>query len=111
MSIPRRGKSIVRELAKQVAEIAALPIQQQTADLWQRLNRLESARPMVMLQNGAWNEMLDDNVAECSDDFCRQHELSLRRILYQWQHMPGDMVVEDTVHCPIVVHDTAGAWT
>src|SRR4030067_1547347 len=61
---------------------------------------------MVMLQNGAWNETLDDRVAECADPFCRQEELGLRRLLYQWEHMPGDMVVEGVVHSPTVVHDT-----
>jgi hypothetical protein len=106
MSMPRREKTLVRDLAKQVAEIASLPIQQEKAELWRRLNRLDPVRPMVMLQNGAWNETLDDREAQCGDRFCRQQELNLRRVLYQWERMPGDMVVENVCYCPIVVHDT-----
>jgi len=106
MGIPTTEKVIVRDLAQRVAEIAALPVQKEKAEMWRRLNRLEPVRPMVMLQNGAWNETLDDSVAECTDQFCRQEELGLRRLLYQWEHMPGDMVVEGVVHSPTVVHDT-----
>jgi len=106
MVMPQRDKAIVRDLAKKVAEIASLPIQKEKAELWRRLNRLDPVRPMVMLQNGAWNETLDDSEAQCSDGFCRGHELHLRRLIYQWEHMPGDMVVDDTVHSPTIVRDT-----
>jgi len=105
MAYPPQELGLVRDLARQVAEIAALPVQKQTAELWRRLNRLDPVRPLVMLQNGAWNETLDDSEAVCTDDFLRGQELHLRRVLYQWQHMPGDMVVEDVVHSPVVVHD------
>ena len=106
MSMPPQEVAMVRDLARQVAEIAALPVQAEKAELWRRLNALDPVRPLVMLQNGAWNETLDDREAQCQDEFCRRHELHLRRTLYQWQHMPGDMVVEDTIHSPVVVHDT-----
>ena len=106
MAIPQSEQNIVRDLAKQVAEIAALPIQKEKAEMWRRLNRLDPVRPMIMIQNGAWNETLDDSVAECTDQFCRSHELHLRRTLYHWQHMPGDNVFEDTIYSPIVVRDS-----
>jgi hypothetical protein len=104
--VPPKEKALVRDLAKQVAEIASLPIQQEKAELWRRLNRLDPVRPMVMLQNGAWNETLDDREATCTDGFCRGQELHLRRTLYQWQHMPGDMVVEPVWYTPVVTRDT-----
>ncbi len=103
MGVSQDDKTLVRDLAKQVAEIAALPIHKEKAELWRRLNRLDPVRPMVMLQNGAWNETLDDSEARCSDTFCRQEELRLRRALYRWEHMSGDMVVGDVVSSPIVI--------
>ena len=106
MSMPQKEKTLVRDLAKQVAAIASLPIQQEKAELWRRVNRLDPVRPMVMLQNGAWNETLDDREAQCTDGFCRGQELHLRRTLYQWEHMPGDMIVEDICYTPIVTRDT-----
>lgn len=45
MSVSEKDKAIVRDLAKQVAEIAADPIQQETIDLWKRHNSLERTRP------------------------------------------------------------------
>ena len=106
MGMPAKEVALVRELARQVAEIAALPVQAEKAELWRRLNRLEPVRPMVMLQNGAWNETLDDSEAVCQDEFLRRHELHLRRVLYQWEHMPGDTVVEGVIHSPIAIRDT-----
>ena len=106
MPIPQKEKTLVRDLAKHVAAIASLPIQQEKAELWRRVNRLDPVRPMVMLQNGAWNETLDDREAQCTDGFCRGQELHLRRTLYQWEHMPGDMIVEDICYTPIVTRDT-----
>jgi len=106
MAMPARDKTIVRDLGKRVAEIASLPVHKEKADMWRRLNRLDPVRPMVMLQNGAWNETLDDREAQCTDPFCREKELSLRRLIYHWEHMPGDMVVENVFHTPIVTHDT-----
>ena len=111
MSMPPQEVAMVRDLARQVAEIAALPMQAEKAELWRRLNALDPVRPLVMLQNGAWNETLDDREAQCQDEFCRRHELHLRRTLYQWQHMRGDMVVEDTIHSPVEWCTTpASAW-
>ena len=106
MPIPQKEKTLVRDLAKHVAAIASLPIQQEKAELWRRVNRLDPVRPMVMLQHGAWNETLDDREAQCTDGFCRGQELHLRRTLYQWEHMPGDMIVEDICYTPIVTRDT-----
>jgi hypothetical protein len=104
--MPASDVTIVRDLAKQVAEIAALPIHAEKAELWRRLNRLDPVRPMVILQNGAWNETLDDSEAQCSDGFCREQELRLRRLLYQWERMPCDMVVEGTVYSQIAIRST-----
>jgi hypothetical protein len=106
MAMPGRDKTIVRDLAKRVVEIASLPVHKEKAEMWRRLNRLDPVRPMVMLQNGAWNETLDDREAQCTDPFCREKELSLRRLIYQWEHMPGDMVVENVFYIPIVTRDT-----
>lgn len=106
MAYPLRELALVRDLARQVAEIAALPVQKETAELWRRLNRLDPVRPMVILQNGAWNETLDDSAAVCTDPYLRGHELHLKRILYQWEHMPGDMVVEPVIGSPVHIRDT-----
>jgi hypothetical protein len=41
-----------------LAAIAALPIHPKKARLWQKLNDLESVRPMVWINQIGWHEML-----------------------------------------------------
>ena len=91
-----KDRDILRELASQVVEIAALPVQQETIALWKALNGLKPVRPMVMIDQIPWHEMdVDGELAlQTADDFCRGIETRLRRILYCWRHMRADMVVE-----------------
>ena len=54
MSLSDKDRTTLRDLATRLAEIAALPVQQEKAALWRRLNRLERTRPLVLLQNATW---------------------------------------------------------
>jgi len=108
MSISPKDRSILRDLGKQVAEIAALPIQQETIRLWKALNGLKPERPMVMIDQVCWNEMNvnDELTLRTNGEFCRQIEADLRRTLYAWKHMPADMVVEPVVTIPKAITGT-----
>jgi hypothetical protein len=103
-----RDRDILRELGKQIAEIAALPVQQETISLWKALNRLKPVRPMVMIDQIPWHEMeVDSELAlQTEDEFCRRIETKLRRTLYRWKHMPVDLPVEPVVDIPKVIHGT-----
>jgi hypothetical protein len=100
--------SIVRDLAGQVAEIAALPVQETKRGLWRKINSLQPQRPMVMIDQVCWNEMnVDDELTlRCSDPECRGYEQYLRRTLYQWKYFPVDMVVEPFIRVPKAVHNS-----
>jgi|YNPNPStandDraft_1061719.scaffolds.fasta_scaffold22493_2 hypothetical protein len=50
MSVSAKDRAIIRELARKVAEIAHLPVQQEKRELWIRLNRLERVRPLIHVQ-------------------------------------------------------------
>ncbi len=99
----KRDREIVRELAKQVVEIAALPEQQETKRLWKALNRLEPERPMAIMDEIPWHEMnVNDELTVLSEDFvCQMYERMLRQTLYAWKHMRLDQVVEPLVMVPI----------
>jgi len=101
-------RETLRELASGVAEIAALPVHAEKAQLWTRLNDLESERPMVWINEICWNEMnVDDELTlRCEHPWAQDQERELRRTLYQWKHLPGDMVVKDYLACPLAVHST-----
>jgi hypothetical protein len=100
--VSAKDRQILRDLAYRVAEIAALPVQQETIRLWKGLNGLRPVRPMVMIDQIPWHEMdVDDELAlQTEDEFCRRIETGLRRTLYSWKHMRADMVVQPVVHLP-----------
>ena len=102
-------KEIVHRLAAEVAETAALAVQEETRDRWRRLNATDSVRPMVTIDQICWNEMnVDDELTlECEDGECRGYEDQLRKILYRWKHFPVDMVVEPFIRVPKAVSNSA----
>ena len=117
MNLTSRDRDVLRRLAEQQAEIAALPVHKEKAELWRRLNDLQPARPMVWINEIPWNEMnVDDELTlQCADPWAREVEGGLRRLLYQWRHLPADMVVDEYIPCPLVVRSTgfglARMWT
>ncbi len=103
-----RDREIIRSLAAEVADIAALPAQDETRALWRALNGLRPARPMVTIDQVCWNEMnVDDELTpRCEHPVCREYEDALRRTLYQWRHCRVDMVVEPYIRVPKAIHST-----
>ena len=101
-------KTILRNLVEELAAIAALPVHKEKAELWTRLNDLNSVRPMVWINEIPWHEMNfnDELTVRCTDQFARDQERDLRRTLYQWHHLPGDMIVSDFLTCPLAIHST-----
>lgn len=93
---------VLRELGRQVADIAHLPVQQETIESWKALNRLDPARPMVLINHVPWHEIdvCGELELRTEDSFCRDIETVLRRTLYSWKHMRADMVVEPFIRIP-----------
>src|SRR6056297_2404396 len=91
---------VIRGLAAEVAEITRLPVHEEKKKLWRQLNAIRGQRPMVMIEQVCWNEMnVDDELTlRCHDDECRGYEMRLRKIIYQWNHFPVDMVVEPAIN-------------
>jgi hypothetical protein len=108
LHIPRGDADILRRLAEQQARAAALPVQREKAALWQRLNDLEPVRPMVWINEICWNEMdVDGELAlQTTHPWAREQEQGLRRLLYQWRHLPGDMIIDDYLTCPLVIYSS-----
>lgn len=103
-----RDTDLLRRLAAEVAQIAALPVHREKARLWQKLNDLRSERPMVWVNEICWHEMnVDDELTlRAEHPWARDQERDLRRTLYQWRHLPGDMIVSDYLACPLAIHST-----
>jgi len=101
-------KTVLRRLAGEVAAIAAEPGHRQKAELWRRLNDLDSLRPMVWINEIPWHEMDVDGelTLRTMHPWARGQERELRRVIYQWRHMPGDMIVNEYLACPLAIHST-----
>ena len=101
-------KEVLRRLGQETAAVASLPVHREKAGLWRKLNDLESARPMVWINEIPWHEMNveDELTLQTVHPWARELETRLRRALYQWRHMPGDMVFSDFLECPLAVHST-----
>jgi len=101
-------REIIRGLAAQLAEIAALPVQEQKRQMWRNLNGLRPDRPMVMADQVCWNEMNvnDELTLLCEDPECRGYESMLRMTLYQWNHFRVDMVVDPFIRIPKAISNT-----
>jgi len=108
IEISGHDRDILRRLAEQQAQIAALPIHREKAEMWRRLNDLEPVRPLVWINEIPWHEMDVDGelTLQTTDAWARQEEWKLRALLYQWRHMPGDMIVEPAIPSPLVIHST-----
>jgi hypothetical protein len=108
-----KDRAILRELAKQAAEIAALPVQEEKRRLWRALNSLKPERPMVLIDQVCWHEMnVEDKLTLlCEDKECREYERRLRSILYRWEYFPVDMVVEPFVRVDKAIKNTMFGMT
>jgi len=96
---------VLRGLAEEWARIADLPVHKEKARLWQKLNDLESERPMVWINEIPWHEMDFSNELSliCKDPWARSQEDLMRKTIYQWKHMPGDMILNPWLDCPLSI--------
>jgi hypothetical protein len=108
MPIPEKDKDILRQLGEKMADIAALPIQKERAIAWERLNDLKRVKPMIWINELPWHELdfNDELKVQCTDGFCRGIEYGLRATMYQWEHLPGDMIIENVIYSPLAIRDT-----
>ena len=98
----------LRELAKTYAEIASDPVNVERKELWRRLNDRECVRPLVWVNEICWNEMnVDDELTiRTKNIVCQRIETELRRTIYQWKHMQGDMIVENRFFAPYILKNS-----
>ena len=101
----QKDKSIVSELAKQIAEIAALPVMEERRRQWRALNALKPERPMFTVDQICWTEMNvnDELTPRAESPAARWHEQQLRMALYRHRHLDDDEVIEPFYTVPKAV--------
>ena len=99
---------IIRELASEYAQAANSEKNKEKIRLHKAVNDLHMLRPIVLIDEIPWGEMEtgDELTLRCADEDLRKLERRLRRSLYQWKHMPADMVLPDYIGVEKVIHST-----
>jgi len=123
--ISSNDRTILRDLARQVANIADLPIQQERRELWKRHNSLETVRPLILVfPEGSWQELLPSTSLQCTGENSRHAEWVLRSRIYYHEHFQDDTAIEKQWIVHKVIHnsgwglepkripstETRGAW-
>jgi hypothetical protein len=83
---------IIRDLAKEYAEICAVPVQDQRRRLWRAHNSLKSTRPLIYVRAFAWQEMPESKCI-CENPLLRMIENRLRHDLF-WNSLDDDSIFE-----------------
>jgi hypothetical protein len=105
--ISPKDRTILRNLAQHVAEIANLPIQAERRELWKRHNSLQPVRPMLLVfPEGAWQELLPHDVLRCESEMTREIEWALCSRIYYHEHFQDDTVVEKEWVVSKVIHNS-----
>jgi hypothetical protein len=93
--LPHSDREILRRLAERVRTIADSPRMEELRTLWTRHNRLDSQRPMVLIETCGVREELPYLIGrDCQSDFARGIEGFLRSQLYQAETVKDDTVIE-----------------
>lgn len=97
--ISDKDRNSLRELARQVRDIAGNAVQEERKQLWYKTNRLEPCRIPVLLRfnNLYWNEVVPDSVLVTTDPQARQYERRLRLQIWQQENVDDDCVTEPVI--------------
>jgi hypothetical protein len=91
----RNDRTILRDLAKEVAQIASRPEISSRRERWKAHNALRSPAPMMLVfPEGAWTELLPAAELRCAGLEARDIEWNLRSRIYAFRHFQDDTVVE-----------------
>ena len=104
-------RELLRKLARQVAEVAALPVMEERRKAWKAHNALGAGRPLVLVfPEGAWRELMPESTLQCEDPTAREMESDLRVRLYQHTHFHDDKPVERNWFVPKIINGSRATW-
>ena len=109
MQMSAQERQVLRDLARRVAEIAAAPEHAVKREWWRKHNRLERVKPMVLCSpEGSWCELLPDDTLVTTDRWARGWEWHLRHLIYRWEHLRDDTVIEAVLK--VGLHYSQSGW-
>lgn len=108
MNLMQKDKLILRELANKYFELANSDKNKQNILLHKKVNDLKKTRPIVLIDEIPWHEMNvnDELTLQCESEFYRSIEYFFRKNIFQWKHMPADMVLRPYYSVPKIINST-----
>lgn len=98
---------VLKDLAKKVQEIAALPMMQERKQLWTKHNDLEMTRPLILADpEHGWNEIITPDQILCKNNIAQYWEYYLRKLIHWGTVLDDDFVVEAIFDLPHVYSET-----
>ena len=85
--------NILRELSKEVIEIANQPIQDERRNLWRKHNSFKRVRPPIYMRAFAFNEIFDPRKLKCKDPLLRSFEHYFHLMKYR-DTVGDDFIIE-----------------
>ncbi|MHC4984901.1 MAG: uroporphyrinogen decarboxylase/cobalamine-independent methonine synthase family protein [Planctomycetota bacterium] len=94
-SIPQKDREVIRDLAKQAAELAARPSEAAKMAEWKRHNRFERGRALLVVRlEDVWDEFVPTASLTCENELLRDAERVLRQRLYLAEHIRDDTPID-----------------
>ena len=111
MPFSAHDRDLLRGLARQVAEVASLPIMADRRRRWISHNSLRSTEPMMLIfPEGSWEELLPESAMQCEDETARGIERALGMRLYTYRHFQDDSVITGEWIEPAVITSTGWGY-
>ncbi len=109
MHVTPEQRTILRDLASRVRDLAALPAQQEKRDAITAANGLRSTRPLVYcFPEGAWGECIPHESLRCEDPILRGWEQRLRMAIYTHEVFGDDQPIDAVLN--VYYHAGFGDW-
>jgi hypothetical protein len=103
ISLSVKDKIILKGLAIRVAELAALPVEEEKKALWYKLNSLKPCRPLVFCdpENG-WGEIIPFDQLVCESQLGKRWEMKLKKQIFYSESIRDDRVIEPIFEIPYI---------
>lgn len=106
-----KEKVILRELAKKIAELASLPLQQEKKKLWKKHHSLEQTHPLIFCDpEVAWYEIIKPEHIDCQNALARIWEYKLKKELFWAENIKDDRSVEASFSVHYIGKKTSRAF-
>lgn len=99
--IPVPDQQVLRDLAGEVASLAALPVEAEKRLLWKQHNALQPTRPLVFCDPElGWGEIVREAALQCQNPLARQVEQYLRMLVFWGTDMLDDRPIDPYLALP-----------